>query len=326
MRARSSTILIAVLSLASVVCDQPFDPREQFGDQLVVFYILSTERVVQIVRVERSYMPSGYEPLAYQLDNFISNATVIVDNGSVLVRSRDTILARADTSRFKFPLRAYVFSPLVAQNGKTYEITVQSSQFGRAVGATIVPDKAAIALGAGGIDVMENPGSHEDDSIPFEILLSDFTKGYIGRLFVDYRVYEEEKWIDGRIEVPYRYTYAGLKDFKYVTYAQLTRRSTTKQFIMSYTSQIYNATLIEAVYVRHPGARIVFNRIVFQFLQVEQNLYNYYMLTHSYNDQHSIRLDNPNYSNITGGVGLVGAYAVDSLAYPLPQNFVYNRL
>jgi hypothetical protein len=64
---------------------------------------------------------------------------------------------------------------------------------------------------------------------------------------------------------------------------------------------------------------------VYQLLQIDKNLYSYYLTTHSYNDPHSTRLDEPFFSDVVGGVGLVGAYTLDSLMHILPENFAFDR-
>lgn len=327
MPARTFIKLIALLSIASLACNQPFDPRQPLQDQLVVFSILSTDRATQFVRVERNYMPAEYDALAYVSENSVDDVIVTLNDGRTIFRLRDTTFQRPDTTRFKFPIHAHIVSPLTVEYGRLYEITVESPKFGRAFGTASVPTKPMLVLGAAGSNVLENPGSHQgDEVIPFELLLSSNVKGYVGRLFIDYSVFENAGWIAGRIEVPVRYTYAGLTDYRYVAYAQLARRPSTQLFVTEYTNQMYNAALIQIAYVRYPKSRIIFNRIVYQLLQVEQNLYDYYKLSHAYDDYRSMRLDEPSYSNIVGGIGLVGAYTVDSLVHVLPEYFAYNRL
>jgi len=327
MRPMVFVILIVSTSLFFLSCDQQFDVRQPFEEQLVVFSILSTDRPRLIVRVERTYMPADFNPLAHVSDNFVENAVVTVDDGTAKFRLRDTTLARSDTSRFRFPLRAYILDQLTVQYGKRYSITVQSSVSGTAGGSAVVPGKPSLALGAGGSDVLDNPGRYQDDdAILFQGLLSNITKGFIARLFVDYRVFADGSWIDGRIEVPREYIYSDFKDYKYVTYAKLTRCESNRVLSAAYTNVMYNAALIEASFVKHvQSSSIIFQRVVLQLLQVEQNLYNYYKVAHVYDDLHSTRLDEPLYSVIDGGVGVVGAYTLDSLVHTLPPNFPYNR-
>jgi hypothetical protein len=316
-------ILLAGLFLA---CNQPFDPRGGAEPKPIVFSVLSTDRNLQFVRVERSYMPVGSDPLQYAVDGFVPNATVTVNDGNITVRFHDTTLSRSDTSRFKFPLRAYCFGPFVPRYGIQYEVTVQTSELGTATGKVTVPTGAKLAFGATASDVMDYPGSHQkSDAIPVEILLSDVTKGYIGRLFIDYTLFRDGQWIGEHAEVPVRFKYSGTKDFRWVTYAQFTRRPTGHSMILAYNNEIYNFALIDIAYTKYPTNKIVFNRIVFQFVQIEQNLYDYYLLAHAFEDPQSTRLDQPEYTNVAGGDGVIGAYTLDSIAHQLPENFFLNR-
>ncbi|MEX1276339.1 MAG: hypothetical protein WEE20_10425 [Bacteroidota bacterium] len=53
--------------------------------------------------------------------------------------------------------------------------------------------------------------------------------------------------------------------------------------------------------------------------------HNYYNVVNGFRDPLSIRTDQPGYSNINGGQGLFAAYAVDSVTYRLPDDFVFNK-
>ena len=83
--------------------------------------------------------------------------------------------------------------------------------------------------------------------------------------------------------------------------------------------------VLSAVAAQTYPTKLVFHSVVLQFVQYEENLYNYYSVVNGFQDRYSIRLDQSTYSNISGGMGLFGAYSVDSLVHTLPYDFVYNR-
>ncbi len=117
------------------------------------------------------------------MDNFVPNATVVVTGGDSTMHFNDTTIARLDTSRFSFPLRAYACRPFVLQSGRQYEISVQTKEFGATVGNVTVPAKSLLAWGAGAEDVLSYPGSHQPEAeIPCQVLLSEVVEGYIARL------------------------------------------------------------------------------------------------------------------------------------------------
>ena len=70
---------------------------------------------------------------------------------------------------------------------------------------------------------------------------------------------------------------------------------------------------------------MIFRRVVFQLLQAEENVFNYFMLADQFVDPHSWRFDEPSFTNIAPGQGLFGAYTLDSTTVVLPDGFVDNR-
>ncbi len=307
-------------------CNQPFDPRGALDEKPVVFAVLSTDRNMQFVRVERSYMPSGYDPLADTSDKSIRNATVTISDGGVTMQLRDTTLPRSDTSRFKFPMRAYVVNPYRPAYGGSYSVKVETNGFGTALEKVVVPAKSYLGIDATSIAVIDQPDGYKKDvSILFPIILGGGAYGYRGRMFVDYEVLKDGEWVEERVEIPTQFAASGTDDYRYLIYPQITHTTSNNHAVGIHMNGVYLATLVNVAYTKYPATKIVFNRIVFQLLQVDQNLYSYYLTTHSYNDPHSTRLDEPSFSGVVGGVGLVGAYTLDSLVHILPENFAFDR-
>jgi hypothetical protein len=86
----------------------------------------------------------------------------------------------------------------------------------------------------------------------------------------------------------------------------------------------YIATLHQVVWL-NSSTSLKFKRIVFRFLQVDQNWYDYYNTVRKFQDPNSIRLDQPDFTNLSRGYGLFGAFTVDSLVHDYPPDFKYNH-
>lgn len=321
-------LIIASLSAGFLLsaCNQPFDPRGPLDQKLVVFSVLSTDRSQQIVRVERDYMPVDFDALAYTTDLSVVGATVSLKSGTATYLLRDTTIPRSDTSRYKSSLHGYVLTSFKPEYGRSYQISVVSAQFGSAVGSALVPGKPLLSLEASSYGVLDNPtSSPREASILFPIICGNNTRAFIGRLYVYYDVLEDGEWIEERAEIPVDYKYSGLTDFKYVTYGSLIPRPTNNRAVGSYKNELYSKMLITLAYQTYFNTKIIFSRVVFELLQVDPNLYGYYLTTHAYNDPHSTRLDEPMYSNVLNGEGVVGAYTLDSLVHILPDGFGFNK-
>ena len=306
-------------------CNQSFDSKASFQPQIVVFSVLSTDRTTQFVRVEGDYMPVGYDPLSSTTDNAISSATVTIKDGTTTYLLRDTVMAREDTSRYKSPLHAFVVNPLATQPGKTYVLTVQAPGYAAATATTTIPGKGYPGTGVTTLLVLDNPQGHEDNAdILCNALLSTSAKGYLGRLFVDYEVLIGSQWIEGRAEIPLAFVDPKVPDLNYVSYPQLTARAADRMAV-SFKNGVYKAVLRSIASGRYKANKLIFDRVVFQFLQTDKNLFNYYNTTHAFRDAQSIRLDEPLFSNVSDGFGVVGAYSLDSLVHLLPEDFGYNN-
>jgi len=319
-------IFVLCVMAVCMSCDRSFDPRGALDRKPVVYALLSSNRDVQYVRVEQTYMPVGFDPLVYTADNFVPDAVVTISTQGVTTRLRDTMLVRSDTSRFKFPLRAYVIRPMKPTYGASYVVRVETSGFGTASQAIVMPTKPAVAIDASSIAIVDDPAGHPDKaSMLFPISLGVGAFGFRGRMFVDYEVLIDGEWIAERVEIPASFASSDSQDIRYVIYPQFTRATSSGRAVGHHLNLVYQKTLSEIAYTKYPSTKIVFNRVVYQLSQIDKNLYNYYLTTHSFEDPHSTRLDEPFFSGVAGGVGVIGAYTVDSLVHILPENFVNNR-
>lgn len=324
----SRNITVSISSVATLFllsCNQTFDSRATFQPQLVIFSVLSTDRTAQYVRVEGDYMPVGYDPLSSTTENAIPGATVTIRDGSTTYSLRDTTLVRQDTSRYTSALHAFVLNPLTVQPGKTYVVTVQAPGFAAATATATMPGRGFPGTGLTTSLLLDNPGKYEDNAdIICNAQLSSTAKGYVGRLFVDYEVLIGADWVEGRSEIPLAFADSKVPDLTYVSYPELTTR-TADRVVVLFKNSVYRATLQSLASGRYKSHKLNFKWIVFQLLQADKNLFNYYNTTHAFRDEQSIRLDEPLFSNVSGGFGVVGAYSLDSLVHLLPEGFSFNN-
>jgi len=63
--------------------------------------------------------------------------------------------------------------------------------------------------------------------------------------------------------------------------------------------------------------------VVFILAQVDLHLYNYYNVANAFRDPYSTRIDQPDYTNIGGGVGVFESMVHDSAFFTFPPNTVF---
>jgi hypothetical protein len=323
---RFKWLALCVIGGLLVACNQPFDPKGDLDQKPVVFAVLSTDRNVQFVRVERSYMPGEYDAVIDTSDKAVQYAIVTLSDGTQTMHLRDTTLERSDTSRFKGPIRGYVIGAFRPSYGSSYSVRVEAGGLGTASESILMPTKPIVALDISSVALINFPEERQKDAgILFPISLGNGAYGFVGRMFVDYEVVKDGEWISERVEIPAGFASSNSTDIQYVTYPRLQHKTFNNHAVGIHLNGVYWRTLVNVAYSRYGSTKIVFNRVVYQLLQVDQNLYSYYMTTHSYSDPHSARLDEPLFSGITGGVGMVGAYTLDSLVHIMPENFPFDR-
>ena len=321
----SSSCLGLLCSLVCVGCDQSFDPRAQLNDELVVFSLLSTDRHEQFVRVESTYMPPEFNPLSSSSDNSQSDAIVSIKAPNGIFQLRDTLLPRSDTSRYKFPLRAFVLNSFTPQRGKSYQVLVQSPTHGQVLSTVIIPDQTTIDVSAEMFDVLAHPDHYASDApVVFTIRLSQNARAFVGRLLLCFDVLKGSEWVEEQAEIPILSSDSSSYSLDLPRYPRLSSVPSTSQVGLLYRNGYYKA-IINKLNDKYHSTKVIFKWITLRLLQADRHLYEYYAVTHGSDDPYSIRLDQPMVSSISGGMGMVGAYSVDSLVTLLPERFWGDR-
>lgn len=306
-------------------CNGEFDPRAPLNEQMVVFSIFSTDRQIQFVRVEQSYMPSDFNPLSYSEDNTLRDAIVSVKALNGVYFLRDTLLPRPVESRYAVPLHAYVLNPFTPQRGRTYEVIVQSRYHGMASASVIVPGQSKISIDPPMVLVLDRPDRYPQDApIVFVAQLSGDSKGYATRLLLYYDVLKGTKWVEERAEIPIGSADSSSYSLDIPWYPQFAAAPKTFQTGAIYRNGYYRA-IVNKINSQYRSNRLTFKWTTFVVLQADKNLFEYYSSTHASMDPYSTRLDVPLVSTVDGGLGVVGAYSLDSLVGLLPGNFWGNR-
>ncbi|MGB2868029.1 MAG: DUF4249 family protein [Bacteroidota bacterium] len=295
-------LLVLMLGLA---CNEPFEPKGPFQKKMVVYGILNPQSDTQYVRVYSTYDPPGFDPLAVGEDTPVLDAQVMISFGGVAVQLHDTTVARDDSSRYTTGIHTFVAHPFTANSGEAYSLTVQSPTLGSASAVTTVPGHGFLTIGNPAI--LSSPSTFPNDDIVLTISPSQGTRGYLLRFFVEYEIQTAGKPL-GQIEVPQSSQ----------GYARLTRIGGTSART-TFSRDTY-VTTIQSVISAYGVNGIRFTRAIFYLLEVDNPLYNYYNVANGFQDNYSIRTDQPDYTNINGGVGVFGSFAVDTVVAGLsPQ-------
>ena len=321
---RIPIIICGLLTLSTWSCNQPFDPRGPLDKQLVVFCILTTDRDVQYVRVNSNYMPPGLDPYQYASDDAVRDASVTMGSSAGTWTFRDTVLANpivTESSTYAYCLRS--FRPT---RGRTYWILVKSPTFGVASGVTVIP-YAGISYVSPGLTLFTQPFNlNPTVSVTMTIYPSSYTKGYATHLYLYYDVLKGSKWVEERVEIP-ESSFVGRMPFdpdSTITVG-LTATPTNNVTTVQYVAGDLTSRITYLTSQRYRTTHIFYKWLSFIVLSADQNLNSYYKAIQGFQDPLSLRLDQPFFSSIDGGVGFVGSYSLDSMTVVLPGNFSGNK-
>jgi len=311
--------------LNTVGCNDPFSPKGPYEERLAIYSVLSSSERALFARVFTTYDPVGYDPLENTSDTQIPDATVTLTLHGVNYGFRDTVIVRPDQSRYTDDIHAYVLDSFPFRSGETYALYVLVPDGRSIISTVVVPSHGYIRINNG--YVFTNPGRHDDD-ISITASISQVTRGFVIRAFVEYEVLEGGLWVLHRSEIPSGIDAdpdEGEDDFVYPT---LTRRLSVP-LPGSGNPGVESTVFAHAAYYalinrigQQYGGSLRYTRIVVTLVQAEINLYNYFNIANGFRDQYTIRLDQPDYSNVEGGVGIFGAMVSDSAFVDLPPNII----
>lgn len=313
--------ILVVLFLAGG-CETDFDPRGAFLDRLVVYAVLTPINQEHYVRLSSTYDPPGFNPLDFVQNIQVSTATVSIAVDTTVIALRDTVVSRDDLGRYTDSISAFVASPLTIQRGKNYILTVNSPTYGVLIGSTLVPKAGQIEIDNDSRFSLTSPAAATRDILISAIPYAS-AEGHMVRVFIEYELPVANPGVIVTAEVPLEITdYRDCTTYS-AAYPRARRRElNSSREIWRFALENYRRILIR-ILKENEGMIIAFKRIYVELVQTDEHLYKYYSVVNGFQDQFSIRVDQPNYTNIQRGLGVFGSFTSDTtiVSSTLAPNF-----
>jgi hypothetical protein len=309
-----------ILLLLYGSCDESFDPSAAFKPRMVVYSVLRSDSDTQYVRIYSSYLPPGNDPAENPSEIPVTDAAVNITGTNPLYDARildfqRIDVKRLDQSRYTNDITAYYCYPFRPIKGATYRLTAVSPTYGTSTAVTTVPGRGTLtAINA---SVLADPASSRED-FGLSMTLSPQAKAFLGRVYVDYLfTLDDRNYFPRRFEVPLgREVISCFWRTVNETFPRPAPKQNSQEQI-PYNHIVY-LHKVSNVYDRE-GAAIRFTQAVFYVIQFDEPLWDYYAVANRFQDTYSVRIDEPDYTNIANGDGVFGSATVDSLVFPLPQ-------
>ena len=315
-----SLIGACILLVFTGGCDASFNPSAAFKPTMVVYSVLRTDSDTQYVRIYPTYLPPANDPAKNPSEISVTDAVVKVAGTNPLYDARifdfqRIDLKRPDQSRYQSDITAYYCFPFTPIRGATYRLTAVSPTYGTATAVTTVPGRGSVT--PVNSYVLNDPLYSRED-FGLSATLAPQAKAFLGRIYVEYLfTLDDRTFFPRRFEVP-----LGREVIScfWGTVNESFPRPATKQNSQEqipYNRMVY-LHKVSNVYDRE-GAAIRFTQAVFYVIQFDESLWDYYKLANKFQDTYSVRIDEPDYTNIANGAGVFGSASVDSLILPLKQ-------
>lgn len=288
-------------------CQEDFSPKGPFENQFVIYSVITTSRDLQFVRVYTNYDVPGFDPLENTSDHPVTGARVVVSGPGGSYVFRDTLLPRQDKSRYTSPIAAYVAN-WRPKPGETYVLDVSANNIGSTTASVTLPQKSGTLDWSPNTMILDYPDSAKQYFSFYGYgKLTQQTKVYAYQMMIEYDVLKPDGWRRESVEIPTLTT----------VYKSYTNAS-------GYCSKSTYVATLEQVVARYRNTKLTFRNLVFRLLQLEENWYNYYSTVRQFQDPFSIRLDEPDFTNLRNGYGLFAGSTMDSLIHVYPDDFKYH--
>lgn len=286
------------LLIAAPGCRESFDPNGPYTDRLIVYGVFTAQSDTQFIRVHRTYSQPGNTANTEVLD-----AHVIVTQGANTFTFRDTTVVDSQATPSPVRRRAYVVYGLRLEAGQHYTLMVTSPSVGSV-------SARATALYRGSLITETNVRG----DITVRVTLGDNARAFLVRMYLDYRIrLDSVTQVQRRIEIPER--------IFPTTGERIYPRPVSREYTsVGFTSGALS-TIIAELRRENPGKPILPLRTVFVLTQLDESLYAYYSTANHFPGSGTIRLDEPDFTNIKGGFGVFGmlsqtTYLADTTGSP----------
>jgi hypothetical protein len=316
-------ILILSIALVFLSCNDGFSPNGEYTPKLIIYSVLDGMSDTQYVRLYTSFSPDQYVPDTPSPNSDIANAVVRVYDDSSEFFFRDTIISVLSGSSTR-PVRVYMHPAFRPKEKKVYRISVQSGNFPVATSTATAQEAGQIAMFDTKPLFEPLPGKF----IALDLYLGRHAGAYLGVMKIEYDVLINAVWTPQSEELPLDIVYDASgnisKRFYPIPILFQGVSVPNRNVQIKYQTELYSATIstIKQKYkAEYEAKNMKFKRVRFTLVQFDNEIFTYYSVANNFPGATTIRLDEPDYSNIQNGYGIFGTIMTQIKIYGIPEDF-----
>jgi Domain of unknown function (DUF4249) len=316
------TLLPLIVSLLPLClsCSDQVNPKTDLRDLYSLNCIMRGDTSSQIVTITHSYQVSGYDPSGNTADPFIGGAKInVYYNDSVFV-FRDTSAVRTGISQYTTPIHYYYINKLYPRSGDSIKI-VATLPNGQILSASTV--------------------TYKTSSIFFSNSNDIYTSIYSSTLYLKFG------WVSGLDPRDLARTFFA-PDL--LIYYHLNSDPAKKQLVkkvawiyavnandqpiyppiqnnifdIGYDMANVNRAMSEISGSDPNKSNYIIDGGAFRVLIMDQNLATYYNAQKTFMDEFSVRINEPDFTNIKGGLGIFGTFSAKLMDVPIASDYIQS--
>jgi hypothetical protein len=299
--------LIVTAAVSFYSCEEDFNLKTDYKPRYSLNCVIRADTNVHIATLTKSYMVDGFDPYENKEDPFLSGADIRLWQKDNVVFFTDTLIKREDTSRYTQLQKCYFirnFQPLendvleikaILDNGKVLEAH------------TTVPRKVKWDSSSTFIIPLAN-----NDDFPILWSKNNNINWFLLRLQIRYKTDGVNSPVESAL-VPILYN----GDKPVYPFA-------TKNAGISFRWSAFDRTMRELSNGHPDKSNIVVYGVLVELLVLDENLSKYYSNLNGYMDDFTIRVDQNDFSNIKGGLGIFGSYIKQSGGIHINRDYIQS--
>jgi hypothetical protein len=317
--------MLAALAFVVLGCDESFSPKAEFHEQYVLQCFMQGDNsrapAPMTVVLAKTYDVDGYDPSVNDDDPSIAGAEIMLTYESKNYYLNGTKRASRDTSRYHTQQWVYLSAIPSPRPDALVKLTARLPNGKTLSGQTTVPRARNIASNyefAAGLTGRFNfaPGK-PNWVLSWENYDETEVHLFVPKLTIQYTKLEGEVETSGTVTVASKYVSSSggiIPAYPALT----TEKSCTFEFaaLDSAMAQISGGDPQKWKYGTH--------LVLLELIEYDTPLTKYFSSINGSLDQYSIRTDESVFSNVGGGIGIVGSYMVHKIMFLFDERYVAN--
>ena len=325
MKKTFQCILILLISAIVISCEDSVDPKAEFREEYVLNCIINLDTNYQVATISRTFDVSGYDPYTNTIDPFISDAVVKIYYDNLVYTMKDTSMPRQDTSRYKTPMHFYYLNNFKPNTSRPIEVEAELSNGSVLTGNAQVYSLSGLYLSSSIAGTTIDPSLITNEVNFLEFVWGDYYSkplkadvNYSPELVILYS-YESNGIIEKLEKKVARIIVHGDRD-AYPIYPE----ANTKDNSMTFSYEAFEKAMTELSDGDPHKENYKIEGVLFRLLIMDKNLAAYYSAQKTFLDEFSVRVNQPDFSNVQSGLGLVGSYSIKKMKFKIKSDYILS--